>query len=39
MDEDTLKLIKKTDRLFLPKPFIPEELNSVIIEVLKQKEK
>ncbi len=36
---DTQSFLKRTGRLFLPKPFAPEELRAIAREALRQMEK
>ncbi|MFC2047302.1 response regulator [Chloroflexota bacterium] len=39
MDDDTKDFLEQADKLFLPKPFAPNELRIVLREALKQIEK
>jgi len=39
LDEKTMPFIKQSGRLFLPKPFTPDELTAIVRKALKQLEK
>jgi DNA-binding response OmpR family regulator len=39
LDEKTMPFIKQSGRLFLPKPFTPDELTKIVRKALKQLEK